>query len=230
MTPSVSARNAARAEKLRAASVACIGKGWLEHCAANTFQHCLRNRRAAIWRREFAYGDVMTDASAAGAAAAQGIATRWPRLALLIAAAFEFLTGLADLPVLFGDISQVPGPGIGGAIIVAKIALSPLVALVALFFTVRGRMLYAILAMAAVMLLTWVSFLPSVAINGLESAGVAGAVTIYQVILVPLIGLAAIVLALRGRRAPAIILVVLPTFVNVAAGIAFAIGVAIYGF
>ncbi len=173
----------------------------------------------------------MTQANAAGAdTPAQGKKLRWPQLALLAAAAFEFLTGLADLPILFGDISQVPGPGIGGAIIVAKIALMPIVALAALFFTVRGRMLYAILTMVAVMLLTWVSFLPSVAINGLEIEGVAGAVTIYEVFVVPLIALAAIALAMRGRRTPAILLAVLPTFVNVAAGIAFAIGIMIYGF
>jgi hypothetical protein len=172
----------------------------------------------------------MTDANAAAAVPAKGTARRWPRLALLIAAAFEFLTGLSYLPILFGDLSQVPGPGIGGAIIVAKIALHPLVAFAALFFAVRGRMLYAILAMAAALLLTWVSFLPSVAINGLEMTGMAGAATIYLIFLVPLLALAGIVLALRGRLTPAIVLVVLPTFVGVAATIAFAIGVAIYGF
>jgi hypothetical protein len=172
----------------------------------------------------------MTDAHAAAAVPAKGTTPRWPRLALLIAAAFEFLTGLSDLPILFGDLSQVPGPGIGGAIIVAKIVLTPVIALAALFFAVRGRMLYAILAMAAALLLTWVSFLPSVAINGLEMTGMAGAATIYLIFLVPLLALAGIVLALRGRLTPAIVLVVLPTFVGVAATIVFAIGVAIYGF
>jgi len=157
-------------------------------------------------------------------------AARWPRVLLLAAAAFEFLTGLADLPILFGDVLQVPGPGIGGAIIVAKIALLPLVAFAALFFALRGRVLYAILTLAGGTLLTWVSFLPSVAINGLETEGVAGAFTMYQVILVPLLALAAIVLAVRGRRMLAIVLAVLPTFVNAVAGIAFAIGVALYGF
>jgi hypothetical protein len=66
-------------------------------------------------------------------------APRWPRLILLVAAAIEFLTGLSDLPILFGNLSEVPGPGIGGAIIVAKIALTPLIAFAALFFTIRGR-------------------------------------------------------------------------------------------
>jgi len=157
-------------------------------------------------------------------------APRWPRLILLVAAAIEFLTGLSDLPILFGNLSEVPGPGIGGAIIVAKIALTPLIAFAALFFTIRGRILYAILAMAADLLLMWVSFLPSVAINGLEMAGMAAVATTYLIFLVPLLALAGIVLALRGRLAPAIALVVLPTFLGVAATIAFAIGVAINGF
>ena len=173
----------------------------------------------------------MTQTGTAGTApAGQAMAPRWPRLVLLIAAAIEFLSGLSALPILFGDLSEVPGPGIGGAIIVAKIVLMPLAALAALFFAIRGRMLYAILAMAAGLLLTWVSFLPSVAINGLEFAGTAGVATIYLIFLVPLLALAGIALALRGRLTPAIALVVLPTFVGVAATIAFAIGVAIYGF
>lgn len=168
--------------------------------------------------------------AAAPSMAPQRTAPRWPRLFLLFAAAVEFLSALSDLPILFGDLSQVPGPGIGGAVIVAKIALLPLVALAALFFTIRGRMLYAVLTMAAGLLLTWASYLPSVAINGLELSGTAGAATIYLVILVPLIALAAIVLALRGRLTPAIVLAVLPTFIGIASAIAFGIGVAIYGF
>jgi hypothetical protein len=59
-------------------------------------------------------------------------------------------------------------------------------------------------------------------------AGMAAVATTYLIFLVPLLALAG--MALRGRLAPAIALVVLPTFLGVAATIAFAIGVAIYGF
>jgi hypothetical protein len=172
----------------------------------------------------------MTEVDAAGARPTQATASRWPRLLLLIAAAIEFLTGLSDLPILFGDLSQVPGPGIGGAVIIAKIVLHPIAAFAALFFTIRGRVVPAIGAMAATMLLTWASFLPSYAANGLEMAGMAGALTIYLMFLLPLMAVAAAVLALRGRLVPAILLAVLPTFAGVAAVIAFGIGVAIYGF
>jgi len=48
--------------------------------------------------------------------------------------------------------------------------------------------------------------------------------------LVPLIAIAAVVLGHRGRLTPAILLAVLPALIGVAATIAFAIGVAIYGF
>jgi len=137
---------------------------------------------------------------------------------------------LSGVPVLFGNLSDVPGPGIGGAIIVTKIALMPFAALAALFFTVRGRMFYAVLALAVGQLLTWVSFLPSFAANELVLTGTEGAVTIYLAVVVPLLALAAIVLALRGRLTAAIVLAVLPTMAGVAAAIAFAIGVMIYGF
>jgi len=74
----------------------------------------------------------------ADAGSAQTAAPRWPQLVLLIAAAIELLNALSGVPVLFGNLSDVPGPGIGGAIIVTKIALMPFAALAALFFTSAG--------------------------------------------------------------------------------------------
>ena len=53
---------------------------------------------------------------------------RWPGLLLLIAAIIEFLGGLGALPILAGDLSEVPGPGLGGAIIIATIILRPIAA------------------------------------------------------------------------------------------------------
>jgi hypothetical protein len=169
-------------------------------------------------------------ASAAGAGPPQEAAARWPRLVLLVVATIEFLTALSDLPVLFGDLSQVPGLNIGGLVIIAKIALSPLIAFAALFLTIRGRIFHAIVAMSAGLLLTSASFLPTVIGSGFPLTGADGAVTIYQLFIVPVIAIAAIVLGHRRRLAPAIGLVVLPALIGVAATIAFAIGVAIYGF
>jgi hypothetical protein len=169
-------------------------------------------------------------ASAAGAGPAQATGSRWPRLILLIAAAIEFLTGLSNLPVLFGNLAEVPGFDLGGLLIIAKIVLSPFIALAALFFAIRGRICYAIGALAAGLLLTALSWLPTAAHSGFTVSGADGAVNIYEVVVVPVLAIAAIVLAYRGRMTPAILLVVVPTFVGVAATIAFAVGIAIYGF
>ena len=38
-----------------------------------------------------------------------------------VAIAIEFFGGLSTLPILAGDLNEVPGPGVGGAIIIATI-------------------------------------------------------------------------------------------------------------
>jgi hypothetical protein len=173
----------------------------------------------------------MTNASAA-AVPAQG-APRWPRLLLLVAAAIELLGGLSDLPILLGNLSEIPGPGLGGAIIIAKIVLRPLLALAALFFTIRGRLPHALLAMALITLMTWLNWLPSVALHGLELQGSPAVVLllVFQIILAPVLAAAIAGLVLMDKQLTlATVLAVLPTFVGVASVVAFAIGVAIYGF
>jgi hypothetical protein len=160
-------------------------------------------------------------------------APRWPRLLLLIAAAIELLGGLRDLPVLFGDLSEAPGPGLGGAVIIAKIILQPILALLALAFVVRGRMTDALLAMAAIIAMTWLNFLPSVAIDGLNLDSGSGFIAVhlvFQIFLAPIVALAVAILALTRQWTPACLLAVLPTFLGVLGVILFAISVAIYGF
>jgi hypothetical protein len=155
------------------------------------------------------------------------------RLLLAIAAALELWSAVGDLPVLAGDLSKIPGPGLGGAIVVAKIALQPLLALAALIFAASGRIRPALLAFAAMIFLTWLSFLPSVAIHGLDLAGspYANALLLFQIVLAPLIAMAVAGLALlRERLGLAVILAILPTLVAVFGTIAFAVGVALYGF
>ena len=85
-------------------------------------------------------------------------------------AAVEFLGGLRDLSMLFANLSEVPGPGLGGAIIMAKIVLQPILGLIALFCAASGRIGAALLAMAAIILMTWLTWLPSVARHGLSSS------------------------------------------------------------
>jgi hypothetical protein len=175
----------------------------------------------------------MTIANGAGAVPA-GASPRWPRLLFIIAAAIELIGGLRDLPILLGNLSEAPGLDLGGAVIIAKIVLQPILAFLALMLAIRGRMMDALLAMAAIIALTWLSFLPSIAAHGLglEAGGMGfpAALLVFQVFLAPAIALAAALLALARRWTPACLLAVLPTFVGVASVIAFAVDVAIHGF
>ncbi len=61
---------------------------------------------------------------------AASVPVRAPRLLglyllLIIIAAIEAFDGLSHAPMLFGDMSEIPGPGLGGAIIKAYIAAIP---------------------------------------------------------------------------------------------------------
>lgn len=174
----------------------------------------------------------MSEETQAVAAPAPSLA-RWARLLLLIAAAFEFLGGLGSLPILAGDLGEVPGPGLEGGIIIATIILRPIAALLALFAIVRGHLTSALLAMAVVVLLNWIAYLPSVRLHGLELEGGAVAVIATFIILVlpPIVAVAVSGLALSGTRPTlAAFLAVLPTLIGILSAIAFGIGVAIYGF
>jgi hypothetical protein len=174
-----------------------------------------------------------------GAAALQP--ARWPRLLLLIAATIELLGGLGSLPILFGDLNEVPGPGLDGQIIIAGIVLQPLLAFAALYFTIRGKIAYALVAMAFIILMSWLSFVPSIRLHGLDlrsnlldvtpgSAMVTGGL-FFQVIIAPMIALTVAGLALTGKHMTlATLLAVLPTLIQVLGALAFGISVAIYGF
>ncbi len=158
---------------------------------------------------------------------------RWPRLLLLIAAMIELLGGLGALPILAGDLNEVPGPGLGGQIVLATIILRPIAAVAALFFLVRGRLPEALVSMAVVILIGWISYLPSVQLHGLEMEGdgAGGVFTFAMMILPPILVLAIAALALTGTRLKlATLLAILPTLIGILAVVAFGIGVAIYGF
>ena len=152
-------------------------------------------------------------------------------LLLIIIAAIEAFDGLSHLPTLFGDISEIPGPGVGGAIIKAHIASHPLLALAALVFATVGRLRYAIMALGVLVLLTWLNFMPSVVRHGFDFRGVSAFETPVRIIAFPLMGACAIALAARGQRLGlATLLVSIPTLYSVCAVIAFGIGIMIYGF
>lgn len=174
----------------------------------------------------------MTQAIEAGGAPAKQ-PRRWPRLLLLIAVILELMGGVGALPILAGNLEEVPGPGLGGKIIIATIILRPIVAAVALFFLVRGNLPGALVSMAIVILVGWISYLPSVQLHGLEMQGdgAGGLLTFAMIILPPILALAIAGLALTGKQLTlATLLAVLPTLVGILSVVAFGIGVAIYGF
>jgi hypothetical protein len=152
-------------------------------------------------------------------------------LLLILIAAIEAFDGLSHVPILFGDMSQIPGPGVGGAIIKAYIASHPVLALAALAFATIGRLRYAIMALGALVLMTWLNFMPSVVLHGLDFNGVSAFETPVRIIAFPLMAACAIALAARGQRLGlATLLVSIPTLYGVFAVIAFGIGVILYGF
>jgi hypothetical protein len=152
-------------------------------------------------------------------------------LLLIIVAAIEAFDGLSHAPTLFGDMSKIPGPGFGGAIIKAYIASHPVLALAALAFATTGRLRYAIMALGALVLMDWLNYMPSVLLHGLDFGGLSAFQTPAQIIAFPLMGACAIALAARSERLGlATMLVSIPTLFNVAAVIAFGISVILYGF
>ena len=169
----------------------------------------------------------------ATSAEADSVSRGW-RMLLIAAAALEFLGGVRDFPILFDNLSETPGPGLGGAIIVAKIALQPILGLAALVCAWTGRLRQSLLPMAAIILMTWLNFLPSVTLHGLDFRGKDAFISshmILQVVLAPLLAAAVAALAIRNRITPAAIaLAILPTIVGVLGVVVFAISVAMYGF
>ncbi len=95
----------------------------------------------------------------------------WVRGLLIGVAALESLSAIRDFPLLFAAPEQFFGQGLGGWIIAAKLVFSPLASVAALIFSATGRVWSAILALAALILLTWLGDMPSVALHGLDLTG-----------------------------------------------------------
>jgi hypothetical protein len=151
------------------------------------------------------------------------------RVLLFIMALFEAYDGLSNVSILFGDMSKIPGPGFGGFLIKAYIAGRPLLALAVLVFTVVGALRYAIISLAAIAFMTWLNYLPSA--EGLELGDLSGFEAPMRMIAFPLMAACAIALAARNRRLGiATVLASIPTLFYLFFVIAFAVGVAIYGF
>jgi hypothetical protein len=153
------------------------------------------------------------------------------RIVLIIAALLESFDALSSASTLFGDLSEIPGSGFGGFLIKAHIATHPVLALAVLVFAAVGRVRYAIIALAAIVFMTWLNYMPSVVLHGLEFRGVGAFETPVRIIAFPLMAACAIALAARNQRLRlATALASIPTFYSLIGLIIFAVGVSIYGF
>jgi hypothetical protein len=153
------------------------------------------------------------------------------RILLIIVALIEAFDAMPSAVILLGDMSEIPGPGIGGAIIKAHLATHPVLALAALMFAAIGYVRHAIIALGAIVAMTWLNYMPSVVLHGLDFDGAALLQTPLQIIAFPLMAACAIAYAARNQRLGlAAALVSIPSFWGVFGVIAFTIGVALHGF
>jgi len=156
----------------------------------------------------------------------------WPRLLLLVTAAIETMSGLSNSTILFADIPDIPGPGLGGLLIKISLALHPLFAAAALIFISTGWVYHAVVALALVLVIEWMNILPSVRLDDLALSDPGSLFTVIYVLALPVLAIAATLMISRHpdtAGAPAVLLAI-PTLASIAGVAAFAIGVMIYGF
>lgn len=153
------------------------------------------------------------------------------RVALITMAVIELLYGISDAPTLFGDTSHI-GPGIGGGLIKAHLAAHPLLAAAAIVFATLGYVRHAIIALGTIIVMTWLSDMPSVVSHGLPFKGAFSSIeTISKIIAFPLMAACAIAYAAHDEHlGRATLLVSIPTLFGVVMIVGFAVGVMIYGF
>ena len=155
------------------------------------------------------------------------------RVVVALVGLIEGFSSLTDLPILFGDISKIPGTTPGGLTMLASIVLHPILGFAALTFALTRRLRYGIVALASFAFVKWCSDAMSMTAADLALNGDAfvDSLMIFKIAIQPVIALAAIAMAWAGRYlVPATIAVMLPTLVDATAIVAFAISVGIHGF
>ncbi len=154
------------------------------------------------------------------------------RLLLIVAALAELVDSASSLPVLFMDHSQIPGPGIGGALILTTIVLKPPLAIAAIGGALINRMRFAVCALALIGICSWLFYLPSMTFTDLNIhfSGASLLLLANTGLILP-VSIAAIVLALATERINlSILLVCLPTAIRIAGLLASVIAISIHGF
>ena len=153
------------------------------------------------------------------------------RIVLIVLALIEAWLGLSDAPTLFGDMSHI-GSGIGGGLVKAHLAAHPVLAIAAIVFAAMGRVRHAIIALGTIIIMTWLSDMPSVVTHGLAFKSAFSAVeTTSRIIAFPLVAACAIAYAAHNEHlGRATFLGAVPTLFNVVMIVGFAVSVIRYGF
>lgn len=154
----------------------------------------------------------------------------WTRLVLIAVAAFQTLGGLNTLSVLFDGDPNIPGTTPGGLLITATILLSPFVALAGFVWALKRALAQAVMAVASVSLLDWISYFPSFVIHW-PNPDLWTFPGPFIFFVLPACAAIAMILAWR-REWPKLAfgLAVAPWVFRVMMVIAFGIGVMVYGF
>jgi hypothetical protein len=154
------------------------------------------------------------------------------RLLLIVAALAELVDSASSLPALLMDHSQIPGPGITGAILLITIALKPPLAIAAIGCALIKRMRLAVCALAAIGICTWLFYLPSMTLTGLGAPfNWMGLQVLADTQLMLPIAVAAIALVLFTTRLKlAIMVACLPTAIRLAGLVALTAAAIIHGF
>lgn len=154
------------------------------------------------------------------------------RFALMAIAAFVLTGAIMDFPIAFHDFGHTePLLVFAQRVTSVKLMLAPLIAGAALYLAVTGRPRGTIAMLAALILMNWLSDLPTFPIHGFPSFSVPGAMIIIERLVFPLLAVAAIVLALRDTRlGMAAIIVALPMLLTAINASLYMSGMMIHGF
>jgi hypothetical protein len=159
---------------------------------------------------------------------------RWLRVLLVLVAALEFLDGLSGVQNIFTDYHHdTTLLRFAQALTSVRLALSPVLAGAALIFAALGNVRRAILALAALVLTTWLlDGLPSIVIHGLRLKPDYGGLEEFVLyFFAPATAVAAALLVLKDRRLPlAGVLVCLPALFKWTVGVICIVAILIYGF
>ena len=158
---------------------------------------------------------------------------RWLSALLIIAAFGHVMLSLTSLPVLFGDWNEAPGPGLGGKITLLKIALEPVLGLLAAYFLIAAKLRSAVFMFAAIYALTWASFLPSVIGQADDAKPDAffRAQMIFELYLAPVIALAIAAIAIANSHLlTASLLALAPAVFHFVSFLIFSSALLIHGF